>query len=83
KPSGGELDLEVQFVSAQYNWKESFVFKKKTLTIEHIYIILSWRNTRSYFEFSDDIAHFFNYKSQEELKSDFLKLTTEFTELQI
>uniref|UniRef100_U9TJE5 C2 domain-containing protein n=1 Tax=Rhizophagus irregularis (strain DAOM 181602 / DAOM 197198 / MUCL 43194) TaxID=747089 RepID=U9TJE5_RHIID len=69
KPSGGELDLEVQFVSAQYNWKESFVFKKKTLTIEHIYIILSWRNTRSYFEFSDDIAHFFNYKSQEELKT--------------
>ncbi|PKY15242.1 hypothetical protein RhiirB3_520262 [Rhizophagus irregularis] len=68
KPSGGELDLEVQFVSTQYNWKESFVFKKKTLTIEHIYIILSWRNTRSYFEFSDDIAHFFNYKSQEELK---------------
>ncbi|CAB4486197.1 unnamed protein product [Rhizophagus irregularis] len=69
KPSGGELDLEVQFVSTQYNWKESFVFKKKTLTIEHIYIILSWRNTRSYFEFSDDIAHFFNYKSQEELKT--------------
>ncbi|CAB4436010.1 unnamed protein product [Rhizophagus irregularis] len=69
KPSGGELCLEVQFVSTQYNWEESFVFKKETLTIEHIYIILSWKNTRSYFEFSDDIAHFFNYKSQEELKT--------------
>ncbi|PKK79235.1 hypothetical protein RhiirC2_705199 [Rhizophagus irregularis] len=24
KPSGGELDLEVQFVSTQYNWKETW-----------------------------------------------------------
>ncbi|CAB4413736.1 unnamed protein product [Rhizophagus irregularis] len=81
KPSG-ELDMEVQFVSTQYSWKESFIFSKDTLTIEHIYIILSWRNSRGYFEFSDDVSHFFNFKSQEELKSNFLKLTTGSTELQ-
>jgi hypothetical protein len=81
KPNGGELDMAVQFVSTIYDWKESFVFNKDTITIEHIYIILSWRNTRGYFEFSNDVAHFFNYKSQEELKSDFLKHTTELQNL--
>jgi len=77
KKSSGELEMEIQFVSTVFNWKETFVFKRETIDIKHIYIILSWRNTRGYFEYSDDVSHFFNYKSQEELKSDIVKLTAE------
>jgi len=73
--------MEIQFVSTHFSWEESFIFKQETIDIEHICILLSWRDTRDYFEYSDDLAHFFNYKSQEELKNDLVKLTTELQSL--
>ena len=81
KKSSGELEMEIQFVSTHFSWEESFIFKQETIDIEHICILLSWRDTRDYFEYSDDLAHFFNYKSQEELKNDLVKLTTELQSL--
>ncbi|CAG8493479.1 1647_t:CDS:2 [Dentiscutata heterogama] len=41
------------------------------LNLEHLYILISWRNVNGSWEFTDKLARFFNYKSDEKLKQAF------------
>ncbi|CAG8486360.1 2534_t:CDS:10, partial [Funneliformis caledonium] len=71
----GELNMEVQFFSTSFNLEESFIFKRETIDLKHLYILFSWRLTSGSFEFSDNLSRFFNCKSEEELRSVFKKFT--------
>ncbi|CAG8810959.1 30816_t:CDS:2, partial [Gigaspora margarita] len=72
KPVRGHLNLEVQFFATGFNESENFVFSKDTIKQQHLYMLISWRNANGSFEFTDKLARFFNYKSVDELKENFL-----------
>ncbi|KAF0430579.1 membrane bound c2 domain-containing protein [Gigaspora margarita] len=72
KPIRGHLNLEVQFFATGFNEGENFIFSKDTIKQQHLYMFISWRNANGSFEFTDKLARFFNYKSVDELKENFL-----------
>ncbi|CAI2197812.1 12728_t:CDS:2, partial [Funneliformis geosporum] len=72
----GELNMEVQFFSISFDLEESFIFKREIIDLNHLCILFSLRLTNDSFEFSDNLARFFNCKSDEELRITFIKFTT-------
>ncbi|CAG8713061.1 4588_t:CDS:2, partial [Gigaspora rosea] len=72
RPVRGHLNLEVQFFANVFNESENFVFSKDTIKQQHLYMLISWRNANGSFEFTDKFARFFNYKSVDEFKENFL-----------
>ncbi|CAG8779659.1 19414_t:CDS:2, partial [Cetraspora pellucida] len=73
KSTKGHLNLEVQFIHTAFTDDQEFVFNRETIKLHHVYMLISWRKANGSFEFTDKLAHFFNYKSVDELKEGFLK----------
>ncbi|CAG8539279.1 12049_t:CDS:2, partial [Cetraspora pellucida] len=73
KPVEGHLNLEIQFIPTKFTEGVNFVFTLKSIELKHVYILISWRKANGFFEFSDTLARFFNYKSVNELKESFRK----------
>ncbi|CAG8444906.1 4173_t:CDS:10, partial [Scutellospora calospora] len=73
KPVKGKLNLQYQFFPTSFTEGDDFVFTGESIKPQHLYILISWRNTNRSFEFSDKLARFFNYRSCDELKESFTK----------
>ncbi|CAG8823504.1 4495_t:CDS:2, partial [Racocetra persica] len=73
KPVEGHLNLEIQFISTVFTEGADFVFTIESIKLHQVYILISWRKENGFFEFSDKLARFFNYKSVDKLKESFLK----------
>ncbi|CAG8437102.1 2128_t:CDS:10, partial [Scutellospora calospora] len=73
EPVKGKLNFEYQFFTTSFTEGDDFVFTRESIKLQHLYILISWRNSNGSFEFSDKLARFFNYKSCDELKESFTK----------